>query len=265
MTPGGARAASGTLESEMARHDILTYHKIGSQFELGITWVTRARFSNHLDLLFTAGKRFYNASDLVFNGSNGGGVSLTFDDGYESVYTHVFPEMAERGITGTVFPVVGSIGCDNRWDVRLSLKRFRHLSWGHLAELARSGFEVGSHTVSHRDLTRMKTPALKRELKDSKHMLEDGLGSEVRAIAFPFGRHNARVIDEALDAGYTCGFASSPNGSRSVMRVGRMGVHAMDGDAALARMLGLRPGRCLEVLKNRVIADLALITTLIKR
>jgi peptidoglycan/xylan/chitin deacetylase (PgdA/CDA1 family) len=249
----------------MARRDILTYHKVGSQFELGITSVTRTRFRKHLDLLSAAGKRFHNASDLVFNGVNGDGVSLTFDDGYESVYTCVFPEMSERGITGTVFPVVGSIGRENHWDVRLSFKRFRHLSWDHLAELSRSGFEIGSHTISHRDLTRMDVPRLRCELRDSKHMLEDRLGAGVRSIAFPFGRHNSRVIDEAVDAGYSCGFASSPNGSRSVMSVGRMGVHAMDGDAALARMLGLRPGQCLEVLKNRIIANLALVTTVIKR
>jgi len=249
----------------MARRDILTYHKVGSQFELGITSVTPGRFVKHLDLLSAAGKRFHNATDLVFDGANGNGVSLTFDDGYESVYTHVFPEMSRRGITGTVFPVVGAVGRDNRWDVRLSFRRFRHLSWAHLSELARSGFEIGSHTMSHRDLTRMGAAGLRSELRDSKHALEDGLGVEVKAVAFPFGRHNRRVIAEAAEAGYECGFASSPNGETSVMAVGRMGVHAMDGDAALARMLGLRPGRCLEVLKNRVIADLALVTTLIKR
>lgn len=249
----------------MATRDILTYHKVGSQFELGITSVTVARFARHLDLLSSAGKRFHNATDLVFDGANGNGVSLTFDDGYESVYTQVFPEMSSRGITGTVFPVVGAIGRDNTWDVRLSLKRFRHLSWDHISELSRSGFEVGSHTMSHRDLTRMEGPRLRSELRDSKRILEDRLGVEVKAIAFPFGRHNRRVVAEAADAGYKCGFASSPNGATSVMAIGRMGVHAMDGDAALARMLGLRPGRCLEILKNRVIADLALVTTLIKR
>lgn len=249
----------------MARRHILTYHKIGSQFELGITWVTPSRFRKHLDLLAGAGKRFVNASDLVFDGADGNGVSLTFDDGYESVYTQVFPEMSGRGITGTIFPVVGSIGRDNFWDVRLSIKRFRHVSWGQLCEMARSGFEIGSHTVSHRDLTRLKVATLRRELRDSKGMLEDRVGIEVGAIAFPFGRYNARVIDEAVNAGYTCGFASSPNASESVMAVGRMGVHSMDGDAALARMLGLRSGECLEVLKSKVIANLALVTTLIKR
>jgi peptidoglycan/xylan/chitin deacetylase (PgdA/CDA1 family) len=249
----------------MARRDILTYHKIGSQFELGITWVTPSRFRKHLDLLSAAGKRFVNASDLVFDGADGNGVSLTFDDGYESVYTHGLPEMSGRGITGTVFPVVGSIGRDNLWDVRLSLKRFRHLSWGQLSQLSRSGFEIGSHTISHRDLTRLDPRKLKRELRDSKHMLEDRISAEVKAIAFPFGRYNSRVTDEAADAGYTCGFASSPKGSDSVMAVGRMGIHAMDGDAALARMLGLRSGECLEVFKNKVIANLALVTTLIKR
>ncbi len=249
----------------MARRDIFTYHKVGSEFELGITTVTQSRFKGHLDFLSAAGKRFQNASDLVFNGANGDEVALTFDDGYESIYTRVFPELRDRGITGTVFPVVGAIGRDNRWDIRLSLKRFRLLSWEHLSELSRSGFEIGSHTVSHGDLTRMNAPRLRSELRDSKHMLEDRLGTGVTSIAFPFGRHNSRVICEAVDAGYTCGFASAPNGSRSVMAVGRMSVHAMDGDASLARMLGLRPGQCLEIFKNRLIANLALVTPLIKR
>jgi peptidoglycan/xylan/chitin deacetylase (PgdA/CDA1 family) len=160
---------------------------------------------------------------------------------------------------------VGSIGSENRWDVRLSLKRFRHLSWEHLRELSRAGFEIGSHTMSHRDLTRMDTARLRGELRDSKRILEDRLGVEITAVAFPFGRHSPRVIGEAVDAGYECGFASSPNGETSVMAVGRMGVHVMDGEAAIARMLGLRPGRCLEVFKSKVIANLALVTTLIKR
>jgi peptidoglycan/xylan/chitin deacetylase (PgdA/CDA1 family) len=249
----------------MPRRNILTYHKVDSQFELGITRVTRRRFSGHLDLLSAAGKRFANASDLVFDGMNGQGVALTFDDGYESVYTQVFPEMSERGITGTVFPVVGSIGRDNRWDVRLSLRRFRHLSWEHLSELSRAGFEIGSHTMTHRDLTRLDPRTLAGELRDSRRMLEDRLGTGVRSVAFPFGRHNPRVIGEALEAGYSCGFTSCPNGSSSVMSVGRMGVHVMDGDAAIARMIGLRRGQGLEAAKGRLIARLSLITTLIKR
>jgi len=249
----------------VGRRDILTYHKIGSQFEFGITSVTAERFAGHLDLLSSAGKRFCNATDLVFDGADGNGIALTFDDGYESVYTHVFPEMSERGITGTIFPVVGSIGRDNTWDVRLSFSRFRHLSWEHLAELARCGFEIGSHTMTHRDLTRMGTARMRRELRDSRRLLEDRLGVEVSAVAFPFGRCDRRVMDEAFEAGYKCGFTSSPGASPSVMAVGRMGVHTMDGEAAVARMLGLRPGRWLEVLKNKAIANLALLTTLVKR
>ena len=261
----GGPAGSATPETEMARPDILTYHKIGSQFEVGITSVSAARFRQHLELLIATGKRFVTAGHMVAGGLNGNAVALTFDDGYESVYTEVLPEMQERGITGTVFPVVGAIGSDNRWDIRLSFKRFRHVTGGQLAELARSGFEVGSHTMSHRDLTRLSATALMRELRVSKRVLEDRLGVEVKSIAFPFGRFNTRVIGAAMAAGYTCGFASAPNDSGSVMTVGRMGVHAMDGVAALARKLGLRPGLRFEVMKGKAIANLALITTLLKR
>jgi peptidoglycan/xylan/chitin deacetylase (PgdA/CDA1 family) len=256
---------------------ILTYHKIGSQLELGITTVSRRRFAEHLDIYTELGLKSGLASDVAerIPGSGREGatepasddavLAITFDDGYESVYAEALPEMAARKWNGTVFVVVGSVGGSNSWDVRLSPRRFRHLSWTQIRELAEAGFEIGSHTLSHRDLTRLDPDSLVTELRESKHVIEDHIGRGVTSISYPFGRYSPRVVDEAVAAGYVCGFTSAPNDGSDRMALGRLSVYSIDGRSSLERKLGFRPGYRLECIKNTVIARLSLGTTLVKR
>jgi peptidoglycan/xylan/chitin deacetylase (PgdA/CDA1 family) len=250
--------------SEKNLPTILTYHKIGSHLELGITTVGRSRFAAHMDFLLGLGLDFLKATDAVKGNRGRAAVAVTFDDGYESVYDEALPEMLPRGVTGTVFPVVGSVGGLNRWDVNLAPRPVRHLSWMQIREMAASGFEIGSHTLTHRDLTRLSPEALGRELRDSKKAIEDMTGVAVAAISYPFGRYSQRVLDAAAAAGYTCGFSSFPGTHDHPMSVGRWAVYATDGAASLERKLGLRSGRGIERLRNRVVASLSLGTTLVK-
>jgi peptidoglycan/xylan/chitin deacetylase (PgdA/CDA1 family) len=243
---------------------ILTYHKIGRQFELGVTTVSRDRFSSHMDHLRALGMTVATATQAVRGGAPGL-VAVTFDDGYASIQTDALPEMVKRGIAGTVFPVVGHVGKFNTWDVRLSNRPFKHLSWRQIQELAEAGFEVGSHTLTHRDLTRLSRARLRDELRTSKKMIEDALGRGVGAVSSPFGRCSARVIDEAVEAGYEFGFVSRPVAFEDPMRIGRMSVYALDGNTSLSRKLRVRGGYRIELVKNTVIAGMALGTTLVKR
>jgi peptidoglycan/xylan/chitin deacetylase (PgdA/CDA1 family) len=240
---------------------VLTYHKIGRQFELGITTVSRRRFASHLDYLKKSAGKMAAASGVVASG----GPALTFDDGYESVYREAYPEMAERGMVGTVFPVVGAVGGLNRWDVRLSPRPFRHLSWSQLRELAEAGFEIGSHTLSHRALTSLDGGDLREELSASKKKIEDRTGSPVVSIAYPFGLCSEKVVEHAVAAGYRFGFLSMPAPGDDPMRTGRMGVYYLDGDRSLGRKLGWVRGHRLECAKTRFIAGLSRGTTLVKR
>jgi peptidoglycan/xylan/chitin deacetylase (PgdA/CDA1 family) len=243
----------------------LTYHKIGPQKEFGITTVATRRFAGHLDFLLGLGVEFVRAGDAATGAHPARTVALTFDDGYECVYQEAVPEMRARGIPGTVFQVVGSVGGFNRWDVRLTPGRVRHLSWAQLRELAEAGFEIGSHTITHRDLTGLDPSALERELRGSREMIEDAIGRPATSISYPFGRCSRRVMEAAAAAGYACGFVSYPRRRENPMALGRWAVYSFDGPQALERKMGLRPGRCLEKLKNLVVARLSLGTTLVKR
>jgi peptidoglycan/xylan/chitin deacetylase (PgdA/CDA1 family) len=244
---------------------ILTYHKIGKRLELGITTVRREAFGAQLDLIREAGLAIVPASVAARMPGPGKAVAVTFDDAYQSVVTEALPEMDARGVTATVFAVAGFVGDVSRWDVRLARRPFRHASWTQMRNLAERGFEIGSHTVSHRDLTRLKRKDLRYELAVSKRMLEDHIGCGVTAVSYPFGRFSACVIEEALEAGYTQGFTSVPRVPGDPMAVGRMSVYSLDDANSMRRKLGLARGYALEYLKNRIIAGLSLGTTLVKR
>jgi peptidoglycan/xylan/chitin deacetylase (PgdA/CDA1 family) len=74
-----------------------------------------------------------------------------------------------------------------------------------IKEMAAAGWEVGSHSVSHSDLTSLEPARQRIEVVESRAMLEETLGVPVFTIAYPFGISNAGVIDYAIFAGYTGG------------------------------------------------------------
>jgi hypothetical protein len=73
-------------------------------------------------------------------------------------------------------------------------------------EIAGQGHEIGSHSVTHPDLTTVSDAQLASELQDSKAALEaiPGVG-RVTDFAYPFGAYDARVIAAEQTAGYSSG------------------------------------------------------------
>jgi peptidoglycan/xylan/chitin deacetylase (PgdA/CDA1 family) len=81
----------------------------------------------------------------------------------------------------------------------------RALTWDEIREMAAGGIEFGSHTVSHRCLTKIAPEQLDHELVHSKARLEQEIGQPVAALAYPFGGRaafNDAVVAAAQRAGY---------------------------------------------------------------
>ncbi len=131
-------------------------------------------------------------------------VLITIDDGYESGYKVGFPILKEFGYPATYFIYTTYLNSGGK-----------SITWDQLEELRDAGMEIGSHTVSHKNL-KLKSNAkggdydawLKNELETSKQILEDHLGIRVAAIAYPFGYHNDVVDKACRDAGYEAGFST---------------------------------------------------------
>jgi peptidoglycan/xylan/chitin deacetylase (PgdA/CDA1 family) len=134
-------------------------------------------------------------------------VAVTFDDGYRDVLLHAAPLMAEREVPGTVFVVSGLLdGAASSRDFRASRPL---LGWAELRSLADAGWTIGAHSVSHAVLADLPEAEARRELVESRARLEQGLGREVRLLAYPFGtRRTVSPRDQGLaqEAGYEAAF-----------------------------------------------------------
>lgn len=122
-------------------------------------------------------------------------IALTFDDGYESVYSQAFPIIQRLGMTATVFLTVGNARKFNS-DLRLKPQNNRKmLSWREIREMQSHGIEFGAHTLTHPDLTRISTGRAATEIIGSKHRIEDALSTKVSCFAYPFGSYNQNVLE----------------------------------------------------------------------
>ena len=86
------------------------------------------------------------------------------------------------------------------------------LTWDQLRSMVSQGMAVGSHTHSHRVLQTVPIDELQQELAGSKTMLQQQLGCDIHAIAYPVGRRIEKnhVVRSALQqAGYRIGFTNA--------------------------------------------------------
>jgi peptidoglycan/xylan/chitin deacetylase (PgdA/CDA1 family) len=216
---------------------VLNFHRVESPTGLELTRVSPARFARILDLVGSLEEQPSGLGQTPI-GLRGRTV-FTFDDGFASVAESAVPLLRERGWNAIVFLITGAMGGSDDWDVRVLGRRRPMMSWAQVKSAAEQGFEFGSHTCRHRDLTVLSARALAAEVEDSKRRIEDTLGREVRHFSYPFGRFNERVVEAVRRAGYQAAFAlglahPSVAGEYAIPRVN---VHALTTLYQLRRVL----------------------------
>lgn len=147
-------------------------------------------------------------------------VVLTFDDGFLDGYVHALPVLKRHNFKAAFFVPAGYIADSPaehiRWGDGITPHAVTNadpadlvcMNWSDLAALSDAGMDIGSHAVSHLNLTKVDDEALKRELTHSRTTLEKRLGISVVALTYPGGRRDGRVCEAAKAAGYSMAFRS---------------------------------------------------------
>ena len=189
---------------------ILMYHSISSPASTGFRacTVSPAAFDEHLSYLKQ--HRYESVTITQFAQAARQGrdelpprpVILTFDDGYADFFTHALPALQRHGFTATLYVTTSFVGGSSRW-LKYSSERNRPmLTWEQLAEISANGIECGAHTHTHPALD-MLPPALAREeIARSKDLLEQHLGRQVPAFAYPYGYYSATVRQIVQELGF---------------------------------------------------------------
>jgi peptidoglycan/xylan/chitin deacetylase (PgdA/CDA1 family) len=128
--------------------------------------------------------------------------AITFDDGFLNVLENAAPVLAECGFTATNYFVANQIGGSNVWDQPLGVPPAQLMSVGQMRQWAALGHEVGAHTLDHVHLNATADEEARRQISDSKTILQDILGTEVTSFCFPYGENRPVHRQMARDAGF---------------------------------------------------------------
>lgn len=159
---------------------ILCYHRVGAGGrEID---VPRRRFVEHLESLASEGHVRSLDDALV----DGGGVVLTFDDGFRDFHEFVVPELVRFRLPGLLYLATGFVDAG---DLRTGVGPDQALTWPMLEEAVSTGLvSIGSHTHAHVDLSRATELRAEDEMRRSKELVEDRLGRACPHFAFPWGK-----------------------------------------------------------------------------
>ncbi len=152
---------------------------------------------------------------------------LTFDDGFASLHEHVLPVLQKYRVPATVFLVAETLTDGGRpvdWVDTPPPWPLATLTRDQVLEMRAAGIRFESHSYAHHDLTTLGSRPCEADLAESRAVLEDLLGEEVRLLAYPRGRHDDTVRTAAATTGFSHGLAlpehAEPVGPFAVPRVG---------------------------------------------
>ena len=193
---------------------ILTYHHTEQAppkgFPMRSLWVTPSSFSAQMRWLSRLGYRGLAMSELMpyLRGEKKGKVvGITLDDGYQSNVSHALPILKQHGFSATCYVVSGRLGQHNEWDAALGMAKAALMSGEEMRAWVDAGMEVGSHSCSHADLSRLSLAEARHELLQSKSDLENLLQKPVTQFCYPYGHfspeHEALVSQAGYEAATT--------------------------------------------------------------
>jgi peptidoglycan/xylan/chitin deacetylase (PgdA/CDA1 family) len=213
---------------------ILMYHHI-TDVDPGTRYsVTLANFRAQMELLQAHDFTPITITELANVLWDGGQlpahpVVITFDDGNQDVFDNGFPILNEFGFRAVMYVVADRLHCAG------------FLNADRLKELTLAGWEIGSHTMTHANLSNAPL-GLNVEMYQSRVSLSQDVGVEVLSLAYPYTIADSRVFAKVSAYGYRSAVCAGPTNQQSLNNIYCLYRREVEGSLSLAdfsRLLGL--------------------------
>jgi peptidoglycan/xylan/chitin deacetylase (PgdA/CDA1 family) len=117
-------------------------------------------------------------------------IVLSFDDGYQTQYTHAAPVLKQLGWPGVL-------------NLKLLSLEQGEMTPKMIKSMISDGWEIDSHTINHLDVSQLSGASLHHEIADSRKMLQKQFGVPSNFFCYPAGRYDDQAIAALKAAGYT--------------------------------------------------------------
>lgn len=220
---------------------VLCYHAISTSWSSPLS-ITPRKLAVQVRFLLRRGYEAKTLAEAVDEPESDKTFVVTFDDAYRSVREQALPILSRLGVRASLFVPTDVVDRRGLMTEMIPIPEawvgtpddMCAMSWEEVRSLVAAGWEIGSHTCSHPDLTKVDGPRLRAELKRSKEICEDQLQMPCTSFAYPFGTYDDRVMKEVRLAGYECAVTLEqhvldPLYGRGLMDVPREGVYPSTG------------------------------------
>jgi peptidoglycan/xylan/chitin deacetylase (PgdA/CDA1 family) len=172
--------------------------------------VSPERFERHLNWLARRRNQVARLTDLLVAPPDKNLIAITFDDGYQDNLTVALPLLEKYDLPATIFIAAGFIGNDGY----LTSEDVRVLASHPL-------ITIGSHSLFHRHLTKLPLNEARRELIDSKRILQETTNQTINLLAYPYGDCNSAIERLSEECGYLAAWSvwNGNNTPHSLWRV----------------------------------------------
>lgn len=183
---------------------ILCYHKVGPEKEEG-------RFLNVEPLTLRKQIQFLKRLRMEFVSANtlekpvSRGICLTFDDAYHSMMMYGIEALTQERVTASIYVVPSLVGQESSWDPG---KERPLADWPTIVGAQEAGFEIGNHTLDHKDLSLLSREEQTLQWGTAHKILTD-YGINSQTVCYPYGKTNGDSTSAIEQAGYRIGLGLS--------------------------------------------------------
>jgi peptidoglycan/xylan/chitin deacetylase (PgdA/CDA1 family) len=129
-------------------------------------------------------------------------VGITFDDGYQNNLLNAAPILRKYNFSATCYIVSKRIGTSNKWDLDKNITQRQLMSDLEIQKWLNLGMDIGAHTQTHADLTKINHSIAMDEIRNCKTDLENFFKISIDDFCYPFGRFDESIIELVKNAGF---------------------------------------------------------------
>jgi peptidoglycan/xylan/chitin deacetylase (PgdA/CDA1 family) len=135
-------------------------------------------------------------------------ISFTFDDGSYDHLTLAMPMLDKYDFKGSFYPVTHRTFDTPEEDAKMNKGKRKFVCWEEWPEFIKHGHEVGSHTVNHHHVTKLKGRELEFEVLGSQKIIAEKVGTVPETLCYPgngWNKETKKYVEQYYLASITQG------------------------------------------------------------